>query len=60
MLTAIESVLVFRPRLVGNLHTSPSLVRILKEVHIGTFVEAVVGRVIVWRSVEVVDIPVAS
>jgi hypothetical protein len=43
VLTAIEGVLVLCARVVGDLHATSSLIRILKEIHVGAFVKPMVS-----------------
>lgn len=60
ILTALKCVLVIGPWIVGNLNTAATLVGILKEVHIGTFVESMVARCHFCARVKVMDISEAA
>jgi hypothetical protein len=56
ILTALKCVLVTSAWIVGNLNTAATLVCILEEVHVGTFIESVVLRRYFCTRVKVMDI----
>jgi hypothetical protein len=60
VLTAVKCVLVIGPRMVCDLQAGAPLVRILEKVNVRPLVEPVMRRVVGRRSVEVVDVSVAS
>lgn len=51
ILTAVKSVLVVTPRVISDLDATPSLVGILKQIHIGALVKAMMMRLNLWRCI---------
>lgn len=60
MLTAVKGVLVIGSSLVRNLQAGAAQVRIFEQVDVGALVEPVVRWIVRWRSVEIVNIGIAS
>ena len=59
-LTPVKGVLIICPWMVRNLDAGARLGCILKQIDVGSLVEAVMRRVIGRRPVEIVDVSVAS
>ncbi len=60
VLTAVEGILVFCARMIGDFNTTPSVMSILEEIDIGALVESVMTRLDFCGRVEIVNITKAS
>lgn len=56
LLTAVKGVLVVCARTIGDLNPGPALVCVLKQVDVRSLIKAMMGRVISWGTVKVMNV----